>query len=153
MLKQPPHSAESEKSVLGAILRSPEAFDQIADTLTPEDFYIPAHQTIYAAAAHLYHTQQPIDPVTVSDALQRTNQLNHVGGALFLSELLDAVPSAANIAYYANTVSEHAGRRALKQATAHIDQQANEYTRLLVADFQNESRPPEVNQLGCLRIP
>lgn len=111
MLKQPPHSAESEKSVLGAILRSPEAFDQIADTLTPDDFYIPAHQTIFAAAADLYHTQQPIDPVTVSDALQRTNQLNHVGGALFLSELLDAVPSAANIGYYAKTVSEHATRK------------------------------------------
>ena len=122
---QPPHSAEAEKAILGAILRFPEALDQIADTLTPEDFYIPAHQIIYAAAVNLSNTLQPIDPVTVSDALQRTGDLTRIGGALFLSKLTDAVPSAAAIEHYAETVAEHAARRGLIRAAHDITEQAS----------------------------
>lgn len=121
---QPPHSAEAEKAVLGAILRFPESLYQVADTLTPDDFYIPAHQIVYDAAVNLSNALQPIDPVTVSDALQRTGDLNRIGGALFLSDLTDAVPSAATIEHYAKTVTEHAARRALIRAARYITEQA-----------------------------
>lgn len=120
-----PHSLEAEKSVLGAILRATGAIDEVADALTPEDFYVPAHQTIFRAAALLYHAQQPIDAVTVSDALQRSGDLERIGGALFLSDLLDFVPSAANVEYYAEVVAEHASRRAMMKAGTEICQLAS----------------------------
>ncbi len=101
----PARITEAEKSVLGAILRSPEALDQIAGALRPEDFYVPAHQIVFRAVAELYHNRQPIDPVTISDVLQRSGDLERIGGVPFLSDLLDFVPSTANVEYYAEVVA------------------------------------------------
>lgn len=120
----PPHSLEAEKSVLGAILRATGAIDEVAGALTPEDFYVPAHQIVFRAVADLYHAQQPIDAVTISDVLQRSGDLERIGGALFLSDLLDFVPSAANVEYYAEVVAEHASRRSMMRAGAEINQLA-----------------------------
>ena len=120
----PPHSLEAEKSVLGAILRAAGAVDEVAGALAPEDFYVPAHQIIFRAVAELYQGQQPIDAVTISDVLQRSGDLERIGGALFLSDLLDSVPSAANVEYYAEVVIEHASRRAMMRAGTEINQLA-----------------------------
>lgn len=120
----PPHSLEAEKSVLGAILRAAGAADEVVSALNPEDFYVPAHQIVFRAVAELYHGQQPIDPVTISDVLQRSGDLERIGGALFLSDLLDFVPSAANVEYYAEVVAEHASRRSMLLAGAEINQLA-----------------------------
>lgn len=120
----PPHSLEAEKSVLGAILRAAGAVDEVADALTPEDFYVPAHQIVFRAVVELYNARQPIDAVTISDALQRSGNLERIGGALFLSDLLDSVPSAANVEYYAEVVIEHASRRAMMLAGTEINQLA-----------------------------
>ena len=120
----PPHSLEAEKSVLGAILRAAGAVDEVADALEPEDFYVPAHQIVFRAMAELYNARQPIDAVTISDVLQRSGDLERIGGALFLSDLLDSVPSAANVEYYAEVVVEHASRRAMMRAGTEINQLA-----------------------------
>lgn len=120
----PPHSLEAEKSVLGAILRAAGAVDEVADALNPEDFYVPAHQIVFRAVAELYNARQPIDAVTLSDVLQRSGDLERIGGALFLSDLLDSVPSAANVEYYAEVVIEHASRRAMMLAGTEINQLA-----------------------------
>lgn len=120
----PPHSLEAEKSVLGAILRSAGAADHVIASLSPEDFYAPAHQIVFRAVAELYESRLPIDPVTVSDVLQRSGEGERVGGALFLSDLLDAVPSARHVDYYAGVVAEHASRRSMMRAGAEINQLA-----------------------------
>ena len=96
----------------------------MADALTPEDFYVPAHQIVFRAVVELYNARQPIDAVTISDALQRSGNLERIGGALFLSDLLDSVPSAANVEYYAEVVIEHASRRAMMLAGTEINQLA-----------------------------
>jgi replicative DNA helicase len=112
----PPHSREAEESVLGAVLLSDTAANEVMDKLIPEDFYVPAHQSIFEAIVTLYNTNQPLDAVTVSEELRRRSALDKVGGIGYLTRLLDVVPTASNIEYYANIVEEHGLRRSLIKA-------------------------------------
>ena len=112
-LQTPPHSAEAEESVLGAILMSAEAANVALEKLHTEDFYRPAHQNIFQAISDLFNANQPIDAVTVSEALRRSGALDRVGGVGFLTGLIDSVPTTSNIEYYAGIVEEHALRRRL----------------------------------------
>jgi replicative DNA helicase len=116
----PPHSIESEESVLGAILLSSDAANEVMDKLDPEDFYHPAHQSIYGAIRTLYNANQAIDAITVSEELRRVSALERVGGVSYLTRLLDVVPSASNVEYYAGIVEEHAKRRNLIRAGSSI---------------------------------
>ncbi len=116
----PPHSAEAEESVIGAVLRSTTAADEVFDRLDAEDFYVPAHRTIFAAMRRLYDGNQPIDTVTVVDRLHRANDLERAGGAGFVVGFWDAVPSAANVDYYIEVVEEHALRRGMLDASRKI---------------------------------
>ncbi len=116
----PPHNIEAEESVLGAIMLSAEAANLVMDKLEPEDYYVPAHQTIFDVIVQLYNGNQPIDPLTVSDALHRKGDLERVGGARYLTDLMEAVPTASNIEYYAEIVEEHALRRRLISAGGQI---------------------------------
>jgi replicative DNA helicase len=111
-----PHNREAEESVLGAIMLSAEAANLVMDKLEPDDFYVPAHQAIFEAIVDLYNANQPIDALTVSDALHRRGELDRIGGAGYLSDVMDAVPTASNIEYYAGIVEEHGLRRRLIQA-------------------------------------
>ncbi len=111
-----PHNREAEESVLGAIMLSAEAANLVMDKLEPDDFYVPAHQAIFEAIVDLYNANQPIDALTVSDALHRKGELDRIGGAGYLSDVMDAVPTASNIEYYAAIVEEHGLRRRLIQA-------------------------------------
>ena len=116
----PPHSRESEESVIGAILMSADAANEVMDKLDPEDFYFPAHQSIYRAIRNLFNNNQAIDAITVSEELRRSGELERVGGVPAITRLLDIVPSAANIEYYSNVVEENAQRRALIKAGSTI---------------------------------
>ncbi len=124
VLHAPPHSAEAEESVLGAVLLSSEAANVALEKLHPGDFYIPAHQSIFAAVTSLFDTNQPIDAVTVSEALRRNDALDSAGGPTYLAELLDAVPTASNIEHYAAIVEEHALRRRLQRVGGDVTQLA-----------------------------
>jgi replicative DNA helicase len=104
---------EAEESVLGSILMSAEAANVALEKLHTEDFYRPAHQNIFQAISDLFNANQPIDAVTVSEALRRSGALDRVGGVGFLTGLIDAVPTTSNIEYYAGIVEEHALRRRL----------------------------------------
>jgi replicative DNA helicase len=95
---------------------SAEAANLVMDKLEPDDFYVPAHQAIFEAIVDLYNANQPIDALTVSDALHRKGELDRIGGAGYLSDVMDAVPTASNIEYYAGIVEEHGLRRRLIQA-------------------------------------
>ena len=116
----PPHNLEAEESVLGAIMLSAEAANLVMDKLEPEDFYVPAHQAIFDAIVQLYNANQPIDPLTVSDALHRRGELERIGGPGYLTDLMEGVPTASNIEYYAEIVEEHGLRRRLIGAGGQI---------------------------------
>ncbi|MPZ52122.1 MAG: replicative DNA helicase [Acidimicrobiia bacterium] len=116
----PPHSREAEESVLGAILLSPDAPSDVMDRLQSDDFYIPAHSAIYDAMRTLFDQSQPIDPVSVSEALRRNGELEKVGGGPYLARLTDYVPSTSNLDYYCTIVEENARRRDLIRAGSTI---------------------------------
>jgi len=112
----PPHNLDAEESVLGSVMLSPEAANVALETIRPEDFYKPAHQVIFEAVVGLFDGNQPIDAITVADALRRTNQLERIGGVGYLTTLLDGVPTTSNVDYYAAIVDEAAARRRLMRA-------------------------------------
>ncbi len=115
-----PHSIEAEESVLGAMLIATEAVDVALEKLQPEDFYKPAHQSIFAAVTTLYDAGEPIDALTVTEGLRRMGGLDQVGGIAYVSGLSDAVPTSANVAHYVAIVEEHALRRRLMRAGGEI---------------------------------
>ncbi len=112
----PPSSVEAEVSVLGAVLLSSDAANVALEKLHPEDFYKPSHQAIFAAIISLFDANEPIDAVTVAEALRRTDMLERVGGVAYLTDLIDQVPTTSNIEHYSAIVEEHALRRRLMRA-------------------------------------
>lgn len=118
--KIPPQNPEAEASLLGAILIDGDAIVKIADIISAEDFYEDRHRHIYGAAKHLYDQHSPIDVLTLSDQLKNNGLLDMVGGASYLSELTNFVPTAANVERYAEIVSNKALRRRLIKASQDI---------------------------------
>ncbi len=109
----PPASMEAEQSVLGAVLVNPQALDQIADLLTPRDFYRPAHGQIYQAMFDLYQRGEPVDLTSVAALLKERGQLEEVGGPVFLASLSEQMGLASNAFYYARLVHEKSILRSL----------------------------------------
>lgn len=126
--RQPPHDNEAEQGVLGAMLLAPTMVVDILEELTPEDFYKPAHQLIYAAIIDLFSDNKEIDAVIVAGRLDRHNDLDRVGGAPYLHTLISSVPTAANARYYAEIVSEKAILRRLVNAGTRVVQLGYEGT-------------------------
>jgi len=122
--RSPPHSREAEESVLGAVLLSEDAVNEVMDHIHPEDFYVPAHQAVFEAIRELFDSSQAIDVVTVSESLRRRGELEKIGGVQYLTRLVDIVPSTSNINYYAGIVEEHAKRRELIRAGAAVTELA-----------------------------
>ena len=101
----PPHDVAAEEAALGAALLSADALAVVLERLAQDDFYRPAHRTIYAAIRTLHSRGEPVDPVTVAGELNRSGAFADVGGASFLHDLVAGVPTAANTAYYTATVA------------------------------------------------
>jgi len=99
----PPQSLEAEQSVLGAILIDRDAIIEVAEFLRPGDFYRQANGRIYSAILDLYERREPIDIVTVAEALERTDELEAVGGRAYLSGLSNDTPTAVHVAQYATS--------------------------------------------------
>jgi len=115
----PPQNLEAEVSVLGAVLQDPAALLKAMEVLRPADFYKEAHRKIFSACIDLFERNEPVDLVTLANELMRRKQLEEVGGTSTLSALVDAVPTAANVAYHARIVKDKALLYALIQkATA-----------------------------------
>ncbi|SDL28744.1 replicative DNA helicase [Streptomyces indicus] len=116
----PPQDTAAEQCVLGGMLLSKRAVGEVVEVTTAEDFYRPAHETIFRAIVDLYSRNEPADQVTVANHLRELGLLSKVGGAGYLSELVRAVPTAANAEYYAEIVRDCATRRRLVEAGRRI---------------------------------
>ena len=119
-IQKVPCHPESERSVLGAMLRSREAALLAIETLQPDDFYDPANREVYSAMQTISSASRPIDLVTLDEELTRRGKLETVGGAAYLVELSRCVPSAVNAQAYIRIVDEKSTLRKLIRASEAI---------------------------------
>ena len=119
-VKVPPHSIEAEQSVLGGLMLDNRAWDQVADRIKENDFYRREHRLIFKTMSRLVEQSKPLDVLTVSEALREVNELEQVGDEIYLFELANNTPSAANIIAYADIVRERSMLRLLINAANDI---------------------------------
>ena len=122
--KVPPHSLEAERSVLGALMLDPRAWDKASDLVTADDFYTKTNQQIFQAMNTLADRHEPIDALTVLEVLRSSSWENDPQKEAYLYELVKDTPSAANVAAYANIVREHAILRQLVSIGSEISERA-----------------------------
>jgi len=118
----PPHNADAEASLIGAMLLSRDAIGPAVELLDGDQFYVPAHGYIFDAIASLYGAGEPADPVTVAEELTRSGLLDQVGGPQRLLELQMATPATSNAARYAKIVEDHALLRRLIAVAGEISE-------------------------------
>ncbi|RJN33172.1 replicative DNA helicase [Nesterenkonia natronophila] len=120
--RTPPQDMVAEQSVLGGMMLSKDAIADVVEVVRGGDFYRPAHEMIFEAIIDLYGRGEPADVVTIADQLTKTQQLQRIGGPAYLHNLAQAVPTAANAAFYADIVRERAILRRLVEAGTKIVQ-------------------------------
>ncbi|QDP00175.1 replicative DNA helicase [Thalassotalea sp. PS06] len=135
-LKVAPHSMEAEQSVLGGLLLDNEAWDNVAERVVSQDFYSRSHRIIFNTIGDLIEKGNPVDLITLSEALENQQQIGDVGGFVYLAEMMKNTPSASNIYAYADIVRERAVTRELISvandiADAGYDPQGRESSELL----------------------
>ena len=123
-LKVPPHSLEAEQAVLGGLMLDNLAWDQIADKVSEEDFYLYDHRIIFRAIAELADRNKPFDVITLSDQLEQLKELSDSSVLAYLGTLAKETPSAANIRAYADIVRERSVLRQLISAGTEITESA-----------------------------
>lgn len=123
-LKVPPHDSQAEQSVLGAILIDKDAMVDVAEFLHPNQFYEVCNAEIFGAMLTLYEEHEPIDVVTVTAQLKKAGKLKVVGGASYISELLNVVPTSAHAERYGRIISENYTKRRLVEVAAKITELA-----------------------------
>jgi len=151
-LKVPPHSIEAEQSVLGGLMLDNEAWLEVAERVIEDDFYRRDHREIFRAIESLANVGKPYDVVTLAEWLQQHELLDTVGGLIYLAELSENTPSAANIAAYADIVRERSVLRSLVRAGTDIadsgyrtegrpaDELLDQAERMVFAIADHESR-------------
>jgi len=118
--KQPPANVEAEEAVLGSLLIDPDAILRVATFLHSADFYVPRHRMVFQAVLELHERREPADLVTLTDELERQGHLSAVGGAPFLTGLINATPTSIHAEYYARIVERTAVLRRLINAATDI---------------------------------
>ena len=118
--KTPPHSLEAEKNILGGILVNNRNLNVVLSIITPDDFYQEGNRKILEKIISLVDKNLPVDLLTITEALQRGGELDEVGGASYVSSLMDGVPKSLNIEYHAQIVKEKALLRRLILSSAKI---------------------------------
>lgn len=116
----PPQSIEAEKALLGAIMIKPECMFDISDVISEDSFYVDKHRHIYKAMRDLFSKSNPIDVLSVSAQLKANKAIERVGGASYLTELVNTVPATANAHHYADLVQRAATLRSLIEAADFI---------------------------------
>ncbi|NQT24315.1 replicative DNA helicase [candidate division KSB1 bacterium] len=118
----PPQSLEAERAVLGSIMLDNDCIGRVIELLDERCFYRTSNQKIYSAVLTLFERNEPVDLITLSEVLKRTKMLDEIGGAYYLTELAESVPSAANVEYHARIVLERYLLRMLITESAGIAQ-------------------------------
>jgi len=136
--KLPPQNIEAEAAVLGAVLVNKDAMDKIADVLIAEDFYRQDHQKIFRAVLRLFEKRSPIDLVTLTNELEALKELDAVGGAAYLAQLVNTVPTALHVIHYAEIVRHKATLRRILAAGQKIAELGYEEERE-VAEILDEA--------------
>jgi replicative DNA helicase len=124
--KLPPQNIEAEQSILGGVLIENYAINKVMEVLAPDDFYRESHRKIYKALIDLSERDEPADLITLTNELKNNGHLDSVGGASYITSLIDSVPTAANIEYYVKIVKEKAILRKLIQTSTEIITQSYE---------------------------
>jgi replicative DNA helicase len=118
--KIPPQNLAAEQSVIGSMLLDKNAVIRVIESLRPDSFYRDAHRFIYEAVLELFDRGEPVDLVTVTEALRKSGKLDAVGGSVYIADLINSVPTSANVEYYARIVEEKAVLRRLIEAGTKI---------------------------------
>ena len=118
----PPQNVEAEISTLGALLIDGSAIYKVIDVVRAEDFYRPQHQAIFATIMELFDHREPVDVLSVSSKLREKNQLESAGGVAYLTNLVNSVPTSANVRYYAELVRKKRVLRDLIQVSGELSE-------------------------------
>ncbi len=118
--KLPPQNLEAEQACLGSMLLDKEAIEIAIDILQSDDFYSDQHRTVYDALIELYNRSVPVDIVTLTDFLKDSGGLEKAGGIVYVSSLLEEVPTSANIEYYAKIIEQKSLLRKLIRASSAV---------------------------------
>jgi replicative DNA helicase len=118
--KLPPQDIDSERSVIGAMMLEKDAVIRVADVLSPDDFYDPRHAKIFNAVLELFEKAQPIDILSVTQKLKEKDLLKNVGGSAYLTDLINSVPTATHVSYYAQLVKQKRVLRDLVNTSSEI---------------------------------
>jgi replicative DNA helicase len=137
--RQPPYAPEAEISVIGGMLIDGDAVAKALEVVDDSMFYREANRRVYRGMSRLFQRGQVIDPVTLGEELKKTDELEAVGGMAYIAELLDAVPTAANIEYHARIVRERALLRRLIEASSAIIRDSYESGERTVEEILDEA--------------
>jgi replicative DNA helicase len=158
--KLPPQNIDAEESIISAVLMDNNTLFDILDILRPEDFYRTAHQKIFEAFAVMSDNGDPVDLVTLAEYLRNKNQLEAVGGAVYLAKLVDTAPVPANAVDYARIIRDKAVLRNLITASAEITSQCFDNTanvddvidqaQRVVFEIAEEKRKPTYHHIGTI---
>ncbi len=118
--KTPPQNIEAEEAVLGSILMNSNSINRVVEIINPEAFYSPVNRMVYEAMLTLFNQNKPIDALTVSDYLKSRSQLEKIGGAEYLNDLMIDTILTSNIEYYTKIIQENATKRDLINAGSNI---------------------------------
>ncbi|PCK09439.1 MAG: replicative DNA helicase [Alteromonadaceae bacterium] len=119
-MEKAPQSMDAEQAVIGGLMQDAGNYDAVCEVLSAIDFYKEAHSLVFTIMADLMEQEQPIDVITVSDALHQSDQLDSIGGLDYLTDLATDVPSSANVVAYAKIVREKSTLRQLISAATEI---------------------------------
>jgi len=132
--KIPPQNLDAEQAVLGSLLLDKDAMIKVVDVIVPTDFYKEDHATIFSAMLALFEKRQPIDVLTVTEALERQKQLKQIGGASYLTSLVNSVVTSAHIRDYGEIIAQKALLRRLISVGGKITELA----------FEEKLEPPQL---------
>ena len=121
-----PYSVEAEQAILGSVISDPKCLDEISDRISPEYFYIPQHKEIFGAISSMYELSQSIDFISLLEKLKTSGTYDETGGKAYLTQLVQTVPSSANVLTYVSIVREKYYARALMSAANGIIKDIND---------------------------
>lgn len=135
-----PSNIDAERAVLGSMLLDKEAVSKVLEILSSESFYVPSHQVLFDTIKDIFFRNQPVDLVTVSDALQTKSILDDIGGYVYLMDLAESVPTTANVEQYAKIVEEKHIRRELIKVSNEIIKNAYESSEDISSVLDNAEK-------------